>query len=131
MAELLNYIMKNVNHECYTDLPIAWLHDETENYAEFDKILRCSVGKPILTLEKLKAASVLSDKPRSLAIRALMGGLPKASMKPYFSCMQRAVIVYDECRRTMDAKLLLLWIAGGGKGKKRPMTDNIQERRVR
>ena len=102
MAELLNYIMKNVNHECYTDLPIAWLHDETENYAEFDKILRCSVGKPILTLEKLKAASVLSDKPRSLAIRALMGGLPKASIKQaHLSCTPRAVIVY--------ANLVALW----------------------
>ena len=108
------------------------LRDETENYAEFDKILRNKVGQPILSLSQLLAASGLSGEPRSLAIRSLMGGLSKTSLKmAHLSCTPRAMMVYDESRRTMDPKLLLLWIAGGGKGTKRHMTDNIQGRKVK
>ena len=132
MAQLLDYIVKNVDPECYRDLPLTMLRDETENYVEFDKILRNTVGPPIVSVSQLLAASGLSGEPRSLAIRSLMGGLPKTSFKmANLSCRARATIVYDESRRTMDPKLLLLWIAGGGKGTKRPMTDNIQGRKVK
>ena len=120
LAQLLDYIMKNVDPQCYNDLPMSLLRDETENFAEFDKILREKVGQPILSLKKLRAASNVSAAPRSLVVRALMGGLPQGSIKQaQLSCGPRAVIVYDESRRTMDPKLLLLWIDGGGKGTKK------------
>ena len=128
MAELLDYIKKNVEKQSYSDLPLSLLGDETDDYGELDQILQEKVGKPIVSVARLRTALRLSDEPRSIAIRALMGRLDKSIIhKEALSCAARAVEVYAAARCTMDPKLLLSWIDGGGRGTKRPMTDNIQK----
>ena len=126
------FIKKEVDKQCYLDIPLSLLADASEDYSVFDKILATEIGRPIKTLETFVHEVKAKSDPRKTSIRGLMGGLTKYDIHKTgtVSCAAIAAEVYNEARRTMDVVLVKQWIHGGGYGTKRSMTDNIQVSKV-
>jgi len=132
MDDLLTYIRKHVDKQCYSDVPLALLASKNDDYSMFDKMLAEAVGRPITSVKQLHSAIDDGSEPRKVAIRAFMGGLTETDLNQsdLLSCTASASMCYSESRRTMDIKLIRQWLSGGKKGTKRPMTDGIQKSKV-
>jgi len=133
MPQLLDYVKTKVKKEVYRDIKASAWKGDVKGYQQFKTMIQNIVGRPITTIQSLKTAVRNTwREPRYVCIRALLGGIPPAELyrSKLFSCVETASKVYDESSRTMDAKIVQLYVEAGSTGKKRKRTDNIQISKV-
>ena len=99
----------------------------------YNQMITKIVGRPIKTMEAFAAAVKASAEPRYLTMRALSGCLTKTQLEQstMVSCVQRAFKVYEEAGRTMDPKMVKLFVEAGSRGKKRARVDCIQSNKFK
>ena len=96
----------------------------------FIDVIAEQIGKPISNVAYVRKMLRDNNQPRPILIRAFAGGIADSRILGR-SLVYEARRIYVEASRTMDIKILLAWVSGGGRGTKRSMRDNTQVSKVK